>query len=380
MAHPAPKVGLESPPPEGLLRLLVLSCLAALPLSAFATEATDMPLPMQGVLGMTYGGFAEFGALQEDGVRISQRRELRHDIDWRLEFAPVHGLALTLGIDQTASLAYSYPDARPMLFEPVDGGGTYLLSEATSPDSIDGSGVDGVWIGAAFSPWNERYARGQRSTLRLDAAFRTGSANNNIWIAKDNGKRGSAPGGSAIRLAGAASQDLGVGSPWMGVEFVKENALTVDVKDESGTTWAKNVELQPASTVEVRGGVEVEALDDLDQQTRVAVDFWLGFGYKSWQDVTSGVLLPNVQNGGREIAMTTSGYAYVISGISADYHINEYVRARTGPEFRFHTPYTPEHAYGVITSPDHIGVGWMLRIEGMLSLDKDDSASGEFIE
>ena len=356
------------------MRLFILSAVFALCSPALAQEATQFPAELQGVLGLSYGGMAEFGALEEDGTQISQRRIAQHDLDWKLEFAPAEGFAVVLGLDYTPALTYNYPGARPMLFEPVDGGGTYLLSDGQGDESVQASGVRGLWVGAALSPFNERYKRGQRSTWRLDAAYRTGSKEKNLWVAKD-GKRGAAPGGSALRLAGAASQDLGTGNPWASVNYIKENGFKADLVDESGTTWARNVQLQPASQVEVRAGVEVEALDDAEQQTRVAVDFWLGFGYNTWQDITSGVLLPNVLAGGREIAMTSSGYTYALGGISLDYQINEFVRARTGPDFRFHTPFFPEHAYNVVTSPDHLAVGWLLRIEGMYQIQKAGPAA-----
>lgn len=354
--------------------IAIAGLLAVLANPAMAAEATDMPLELQGTAGLTYGGYAEFGALMEDGENVGQRRVLRNDLFWNLEFAPIDGLALTVGIDQTAGVKYGYPNARAMLFEPVEGGGSYLLSEEEVPATVTGSGLNGVWIGTAFSPFNERFARGHKTTWRIDVAFRTGSPSKNLWVAK-NGKRGSAPGGTALRASGAVSQDLGTGNPWAKFDFVKENKFIADLVDENGDTWATGVTIQPASTMTVTGGVEIVSYDEDD--TRFAVDMFVGFGYRSWEDVSSGVYLPNVIDSGKTIPMTAGDQTFALAGIRADYHINEYVRARTGPDFRFHTPWVPEHAYDVVTRGAHIGVGWMFRIEGMAQAN---SSASEEIE
>lgn len=352
--------------------IVPLSFVALLSSSAVASEATDLPRPLEGTADLTYDGFAEFGALEEAGVNIGQRRVLKNDLYWNVEFAPIDGIALTLGIDQTLGLRYSYPNARPMMFEPVEGGGTYLLSEEEVADETHGAGLNGVWIGAAFSPYNERFSRGQKSTWRLDVGFRTGSPSKNLWVAK-NGKRGAAPGGSALRVAGAASQDMGTGNPWARIELIKENKFTADLVDEDGTTWAKNATLKPASQLEFAAGVEVVAMEDKEDDQRAAVDFFLGFGYRTAEEVTSGVYLPNVIDAGRTIVVTAGDSTYTLAGIHVDYHINEHVRARTGPDFRFHTPISPEHVYAVDTRAAHIGVGWMFRIEGMVQANSSDA-------
>lgn len=336
-----------------------------------AAEVTDMPLELQGALGVTYGGFAEWGALEESSVNIGQRRISRHDLLWDLEFAPVDGMALRVSLDQTAALTYSYPSSRTMLLEPVDGGGTYLLDSATQDDSTSGSGLNGVWIGAAFSPFNERYDRGQKSTWRLDGAFRTGSASKNLWVAKD-GKRGSAPGGTALRFTLATSQDLGAGNPWIQLNYQRENPFTADLVDESGTVWATGVDLQPASTMSARAGCEVVTSTDEDMQSRYAVDFYLGFDYRTWEDVASGVYLPNVLDAGRQIAMTHGERIDARGGIAVDFQFNSHVRARTGPEVVVHTPVLLEHSYNVMTRPANLGIAWSFTLDGLAQIQKGD--------
>ena len=207
-------------------------------------------------------------------------------------------------------------------------------------------------------------------------AFRTGSASQNLWVA-NNGNRGSAPGGTALRVSAAVSQDMGVGNPYMKMTYQKENKFSTNLVDEMGTTWAKNVELQPASTFEAVSGVEVVGLDDAANHTRFAMDLFLGFGYRTWEDITTGVYVPNVLDNGRTIPVTTGDYTSVRTGLIADYHVNENVRARTGPEFVFHTPFRPEHSYDVITKPAHFAMAWTFKIEGLVQGDKNADSTDE---
>jgi len=345
-----------------------VACLAALiPLSALSAEVTEMPKELVGLGSLTYGGFAEFGALSEDGVKVGKRRISRHDLSYKLQFSPITGVAILLDIDHTPSLKYTYPDSNNMLIEPVDGGGTYLGGEpSNNVPTVSAGGLNGVWIGAAFQPFNERYEKfDQQSTWRLDFAFRTGSSNRNLWTAP-NGSRGSAPGGSAVRLTGAVSTEMGIGNPYVQTTYVKENKVTVDLTDEDGVTHAKGVDLSPASSVNFRGGIEVIGYDEPSTETRAAVDFFVGMGYRSWEDIGSGVYLPDVLPGSKRIAVTAGEHINVMTGINVDYHVNDKVRARVGPDFRFHTPFRPEHVYNAQTTPDHIGIGWVFRIEGVL--------------
>lgn len=345
--------------------------LLLLPLPALAAEVTDMPGALEATGGLTYSGSAEWNALEEAGIQIAGRRVQRHDLNYELEFAPVEGFALVLDISHTPSLRYAYPDASTMLIEPVGGGGTYLLGEPTGETAVtSASGINGIWIGAAAAPFAERYGLNDQATWRIDLAFRTPSAGMNLWTAS-NGNRGTSPGGSAIKIQGAFSSDLGTGTPWLQVAWVKENKVTVDLVDEAGTTWATDVVLRPASTLDVLTGIEIVGVDHPDVGTRFAVDLFLGFGYRTWEDVGSGVYLPNVIGGSRQIPVTVGEQINARAGIAFDYHINENVRVRTGPDLRVHTPFRPEHVYAdVRTTPENIAVGWLLRVEGALDFSE----------
>jgi hypothetical protein len=352
----------------------LLSLIALGLATAHAAEVTDMA-PGAGVLfGASYGGSALRGDLVEQGEVISGRRRVQHDLDIAAELAPVDGFAITLALATTPSLVYRYPEAREMIVEPANGEGSYLAGETFADDPvIKASGLQGVWIGAAAAPFAERYAAGSSgSTWRLDVAFRPGSKSSNLFTAP-KGKRGVAPGGSALRFGGAFSSDLGLGNPYLAFAYQRESAVELDVVTEDGTEWAKGLALKPASTLRTRGGVEITAYELPDEGTRFAFDLYVGGGYRSWEDVASGVYLPSVLGSSRRIPVTVGDHMTGLAGLGIDYHVNDNVRGRTGLEFRYHTPFRVEHPYDVRTSGNTWEIGWSFTVQGLASfLATDD--------
>lgn len=343
---------------------------------ANAAEVTDMA-PGPGVLvGMHYGGSSLRGDLMEQETVVSGRRVLRHDLDLRAELAPVEGIALTLGLDTTPAWVFRYPDAREMTVEPANSEGSYLAGNPFDEDpAIRASGLRGVWVGAAVAPFAERYERASApTTWRLDVAYRTGNKNRNLWTASD-GRRGAAPGGSALLLSGAFSTDMGIGTPYMKVAWQREGAVEVDVVDEEGREWAKNLALRPASDLSIRSGVEILAYEEPEENSTFSFDLYLGGGYRTWEDIASGVYLPSVLGSSRQIPITVGDHMMGLAGVGIDYHVNEFVRGRSGLEFRYRTPFRPEHAYDVTTSANTWELGWSLTIQGVAKFTGVEPAS-----
>ncbi|MEQ1503035.1 MAG: hypothetical protein ABMB14_12435 [Myxococcota bacterium] len=330
--------------------------------TASAAQVTDMPPELGLYAGLRYGGSSVSGHLEEAGEEVGGRKVSRHDLDLFAEFAPVRGIAFNLDLAYTPSLSYRYPGARSMVVEPLTGSGSYLAGEVgTDTPTVKASGLDGLWLGVAAAPVSEGYGTSQRANWRIDAGFRTPSPNRNLWTTR-NGNRGPAEGGSAIRLAGAFSTTRGVVSPWMRGGWTRESPVKVDVVDEAGVTWAKDLPLRPASTFAADVGVDVVAVEDASTGLRFAVGLSFGAGYKTWEDVASGVYLPNVLDGGRRIPMTSGDRVFGQAAIDADLHLNEVIRFDTGLAVDYGLPYRLEHVYEVRTSPDTIELGWTFAV------------------
>jgi hypothetical protein len=364
-------------------------CLAASTVAG-ATEVTDMA-PERGVRALVqYGGSRLTGGLVEQGIRIADRRFERHDLGLQLELSPLRGASLTLGLDGTPSQSWTFDNARPMILDPLTGSGTYLTAADLAGLSDDGigaptgdpevepaivgdtygfraSGLNGVWIGVAVAPFSQTYARNQATNWRLDVAFRTPSKGNNLWSVRDNGNRGTSPGGSALRLQGAWSADLGVGVPYLTASWNKENKVTLDIVDATGATVARGLTLRPASTLQSTVGIEIDAWED-DAGSKFALDLFGGFGYRSWEDVATGVYLPETLDLGQTIPVTTSESIFVRAGAGVNVHGGDHVLARAQIDASYGTPYRLEHLYDVSTTWDSWTLGWRLTFGGQGAL------------
>lgn len=370
--------------------------------AARGAEVTDMPPPMGGSAMLAYGGSYLSGGLQEQGIRVADRRFTRHDLDVRLELSPVRGAALTLGLSTTPAMRFAFPGASPMIFDPIGGSGTYLSAadlaaadddpigapvgddttatgttdDATSTGDAPGfsaSGLNGIWIGAAVAPFSQSYSRYQAASWRLDLAFRTPNKANSLWVS-DGTKRGTAPGGTALRLRGAWSTDLGVGEPYLVAQWHKENRFTGPTTAPDGTPGPE-LELRPASTIGVTGGIELAGYDDAEGGNKVAFDLFGGCQYTTWQDVATGVYLPDTLASGRAIPVTTSEHVSAHIGAGVNVHAAEYVRARVGMTGRYATPHRQEHLYDVLSTWDSFEIGWYVNLGGVGGLPQKEAAA-----
>lgn len=329
-----------------------------------------MPDRLHVAASLKYDGRYERGYLEEQGIRVAGRRITEHGLDLGLQIAPIRGAAVTLDLAMTPRWLWRYPDARQMLLEPVDGGGSYQF--ATDPDpggdpvDVSGGGITGVWLGAAFSPFSEAFDLNHRVTWRFDVGYRTASKNHR-WSYTD-GKRGGALGSSAIKVQGAFSRMGGAAEPYVRARYIKESKVTTDLVDATGTVVASGIELHPASSIEILGGSEVIASKS-ENGNRTAADFQIGFRYHTWEDLPSGLLLPNVIDASKTIPVTRSERIQGIAGMGVNLVFSDIVRTTTGARFEYTLPHTLEHVYDVQTSPDTFAVSWYFTITGAIGAD-----------
>ena len=275
------------------------------------------------------------------------------------------GISLNLGIPITPSVVYRYKGASEMNFDPVTETGTYASGDEIGTVEYKGGGGSGVWLGAAFAPFSEAYAKQHQATYRLDIAMRTPNKKKTLWSADDKG-RGAAPGGFGFRLAGAFSSDHGAVEPWMEFEYVREGKVSVDVIDDEGILQVSGLEVRPSSALSIRGGIELIALDDPEREIRVSFGFHMGAGYHTWSDVPSGLYLPDVLDQSRSVAVTSSDYISLLGGFNLESDITRWVGLKLGAEGRFYSPRYLEHVYPVFTTVDTFGLFFAVDLIGKI--------------
>jgi hypothetical protein len=340
-----------------------MTLMIALLASADAASVTEFPPMLRGDFEVDYRGSYEFGGIEEGGQDFGRR--LIHDegIDYTLEFAPYTGIAVNLTLPTTVFLRHAYNGTSEMLFDPATGSGSYEFGDPVSGTTqFNAQGIDGVWIGAAFAPFSERYKRGHQVTWRLDARLRTGSKNT-LWSAEGNG-RGSAPGGTAFNLGAAFSADKQLTSPYLDFQYVHEGRTTVDIVDEDGNTWLTGAELKAPDTLNLVGGFQVVGFKEEDSM--LAFDLNMNFGYVGWSDVPSGLYLPDVLDSSRNIVVSGGDYLTTGGGFGVNGHITKYAGVRTGFTANYILPHHLEHPYDVRTGATTFKLAWNVSIMGKL--------------
>lgn len=335
--------------------------------AAYAAEVTDMAPARGGTASVAYDGSKGKARLAEEDVQIATRTATAHDLAVGIEVAPVDGIAFVLGFDAVAAWSMDFPDARPMLFEPVSGAGTYLIDDGVAPYTVSGGGFSGLWIGAAAAPWSETRNPNHRGSWRLDVAFRTGAPGASRWAGPID-DRGGAPGGSALRLSAAFSKAGKGGAPWTRVQLHRENGAQIDLTDASGAPLTLRAALRPATTLRLEGGVELAAWDDPAAGEHFAVDLHGEAAYRSWEDIGSGVLLPNTLDPGRSIPVTHSDGVWAGVGVALLGHLGPHARLRVGVDGRIETPGTQEHIYPVTSIGTPYTVLWSVSLQGRARL------------
>lgn len=346
---------------------MIASGMLLLLASAGAAEVTTMPDRLGGALEVRYRGQVEFGSLLEGTQVVSKRQIQEHHVDAKLEFSPLAGAALVVGLEGTAAWKWSYPSARTMVLEPVDGGGSYEFGEPdpdAPPYERKGSGVAGVWLGAAFSPFSERLFPKQRASWRFDVGVRPGNKKSNRWTVGQNGQRGASMGGNAVRLSGAFSQRSGLAEPYVRAVYQNEGKVTVALADEDGPR-APAFTVKPASWVEVIGGTSI--LGNKDSPGTTSFDIHVGATYRTWEDLPSGMLLPNVLDAAKTIPSTHSETISGLVGMGTWLAFGKNVGMSLGARFVYTVPNRQEHLFDVTTSPDTFGVQWHAALRGTLS-------------
>jgi hypothetical protein len=334
-----------------------------------AAEVTDMPPKLRGDVRIDYLGALEHGDLREDDEAFGRRHANQHDVRYTLEFAPIDGLSVWFQVDTTLTAAVAFTDPHEMQYDPVTDTGTYQGSDAL-PGSDEsyrrrGGGLNGLWIGVGAGPFAEAWGPAHQMTWRVDVGFRTPNPNNTFWTSSGQ-HRGASPGGSAFLLRGAWSQEDEPVDAYLVGKVLYEGRVTVDVTDDDGTTIASDVAVKPAAEVDATAGVELIAGRDQASGERFAFDLFCGFGYRSFAEVPSGVLLPQVLERSRGMAVARSAHVRGTAGLGLIYHLNKYFGARLAGTGTYVTPHRLEAVYPVRTGYDTVIVGIQASLEGRL--------------
>lgn len=332
--------------------MLLLGCLLNL---AHAANVTEIPPFLRGDVSVGYRFDMLSGSLEEHGavdVEVGQRTISDHMLSYRAEFGAGPGVAVFFELPHWVSSTVGYGSLGTMVYDPATGAGTY---QGTNPgeagDRIQGSGLGGVWIGVRGTPFSEAFeTRKNRATWLLEGALRTGDSSNLWTIAGES--RGAGTGGTAFRLHSAFSTTFRSTQPWVSGTFVTEGKRTVDVYGDAGTLLASGIEVDPASTLELRTGVEVLAAENEAAGSQLSFDLHMGVAYGSWQTLPSGFYLPEVLDTSEGRAIQQAEQLEGGGGLAIYWRPMTYMQVDLYGDAAWHLPQRIEHPYPVYTGDD----------------------------
>ena len=320
-----------------------------MPHLALAVDATDMPDALRGDVTVAYDGFFRRDTLFDSDIAAGIRKTTVHDIRVLAEFAPVDGISVFAEVPTNVSTTLQFPEAYAMVSDPVTGDGQYMTSESLSdPPEYRGSGGRGIWFGFGFSPYSERFNRPSQLTWRLNIAARTRAAKS-FWDI-ENGKRGSNLGGAAYRISGAFSANNGSTRPYLSVDWIAETRRSAKVTVENET---RELQIRPGSQLWLKSGLEIPFKQvDTTETVEGYIEGTMGFGYRSWREVPSGIFLPDVLPESNGISVTQTAALLGSGGLYLGVRVPQFFQWRTGVEVLYETPHFVEDVYNVKTGRD----------------------------
>ena len=341
--------------------MTLLSALLLLPFTqvgvAQAAALTELAPALRGDVSVRYDLDAAHADLIEADEDVGRRVMQSHTITWAASFSPIDGGAVFLEIPHVAAERVQYPEAATMAFDPAADRGTMLgTNTIDDPSELRGAGVGGVWLGVRGTPLSEALwsSRGDRTTWMLEGAFRFADKTN-LWTYGPRGTRGAGPGAPAFRLLTTVSTTKGDAEPYVRARWVRTSRINTDIVNAQDNVVATGLELRPESTFDLAVGTELEVSRYGEDGARVDLDFRGTLGYCTWQDIPSGIYLPDVLAASLGQVATQSERVTAAGQFGVNWRFHEYIQLNLAGEVGVHTPYRAEHFYPVTAGT---GVLW----------------------
>lgn len=333
------------------MSVLLLASLSSL---SQAAEITEIPEELRGDVEVTYTYDQSRVNLYEATDDVGERLDQQHLLTYGGSFSPYEGTAVWFQLPHYASSSLAYSDTYEMVFDPnLDSGTMRNTDSLNNPPTVSGGGLGGLWIGARGTPFSEKIFTGRpdRITMLLDVGYRF-KDNSNFYTTNDSGNRGGGPGAAAWRASMAVSTQHRAAEPYMRFLYQRDLNIIQDIRDDGGNVLKQNADLNPADNLEALAGVELLAFENEAAGTKVTVDFFTKLGYRSFQDVPSGIYLPSVVAVSDGDVVTQSETSYVRGGLGLNWRMFEYLQFNVGGDVGTHTAQRLEHPYLVRTGMD----------------------------
>ncbi len=344
-----------------LLLALILSAPTAL-----AAEVCDLPPQWRGSVGLGWWVEGDRARLEERGFIVGERTARRHDLRLDADVAVWQGVVLGAELPIVLDQRIVWFEAREMSFDPSLGEGSYVASSGLGENpTLSGGGPAGPVVSLTLAPFQRgRAARAVPTDLLLEVGYRLQDKSHFYRLAAD-GRRGGGNGADALRIRAAFARQVGRADPYTEVRVERAFTVPTPLRDDQLELIEAGALVRPASRVDLRAGVELPIQEQ--GATALLLDLRGRFGYRSWQDIPSGVELPDVLAASKEVLVTQSESVSAMAGLGMRLRVERRVDFAAGIDLGSESPYRVEHPYAVRTAPGL--VAWQGGVSARVWLD-----------
>ncbi|MEC8194000.1 MAG: hypothetical protein VX944_12785 [Myxococcota bacterium] len=330
----------------------MLTSLLLLSTATHAANITDLPPQYRGDIGIAYTATVIPDTLEQDRIAVGERRTIAHDMVYEGRFGITDYLMVALELPHAVKHEVRFFNSNAMAYDPISETGTMLGTGPIEDSSRSGSGLGGTRFRIAGAPFSETVFadRGDRVTWVLGVGFQFRD-DSNFWTT-DGGERGAGPGSSAFEIDSTWSTDHQHASPYIAVAWSRRapnNDGPVPVKDPSDLWLVSGLEIPLWGDPSWADGLGTEVVLDLSGR----------FGYHTYGDGVSGVLLPAVLPISRRTAATQSETSSLWGNVDVRWRAARYVDWSLRGAMGGVLGHRLEHHYPVRTATGS-KVGWSL--------------------
>lgn len=329
---------------------MLLLPLLALLTPAHAAEVTAMPAPLRGVATLEYRAQGDAARLVEGETQVGARQERLHTLALKGGFSPYRGIGLVVDLPIAIDQRLVWSQAREMDFDPIQGAGSMVGSAELDPAPVvKGGGLMGPTFSLQVAPFLAEHGgarRVDRTTWLLEAGYRL-QDKSNWWKEQVDGGRGAGDGADAVHLRTAFSTLADTSRPYVEVQFDKALTVPTALRAADGSVLTQGAPVRPASTLNLRVGAELPLVERED--LALSLDLRTRFGYRTWQDIPSGLYLADVLSASREVLVTQGEAIHAMGGIGLQVQRAGLLDVLVGGDFGAESPYRVEHPYAIRT-------------------------------
>ncbi len=322
---------------------------------AHGAAVTDLPPQLRGDIATSYRATIIPDSLEQDGVTVGERRTIDHSLAYTGRVGLTDFFAIELQLPHTASHEIRFSNSNEMIYDPLTETGTMRGTGTVADSAVKGSGAGGARLRVMGTPFSETVFadRGDQITWKLVLGVQF--ADKSSFWTTDGGQRGAGPASPAFELESFWSTQHEHSAPYVGVSWRRRNPTSsgpVAVKDPSDVLFTTGLEIHIWEDPSWADGLGTEVDLDLSGQ----------FGYHSYGDGVSGILLPSVLPISDQTAMTESETSSIWGHIDLRWRAARYVDWSLNGSMGGVLGHRLEHHYPIRTSTTG-KMGWALGTE-----------------